>query len=197
MSLIPWRLLGLGAVVWIVASIAGIGWVSYQEQDDRFCVSCHTQPETEYLLRAQRATDQQSAQDLASFHHRKKETRCIDCHSGEGPLGRVEVLTIAGWDAFKYYTHTARQPAVIIVPVQNEACAKCHAEEIRRPGFENHEHNKMFDASDPAPFIACTACHVTHRVGDEQQAFQFREAILPQCEYCHAQMGRGPRGLVR
>jgi hypothetical protein len=27
--------------------------------------------------------------------------------------------------------------------------------------------------------------------------FQFRDAILPKCEYCHVTVGRGPRGLSK
>ncbi|MGE5263663.1 MAG: hypothetical protein ACM3S0_09795 [Acidobacteriota bacterium] len=189
-----WRWLALGILVGLSALIGGVGFVSYQEQNDTFCTACHTQPETEYFQRALQADAQQNAQDLASFHHRKKDIRCIDCHVGEGALGRAAVVSVAAWDALKFYTRLARQPAVIVIPVQNEACIKCHLDDIRKPGFENHEHNKYFDPKEDPPAIACTHCHVTHRLGDEKQAFQFRDAILPRCEYCHAQMRRGPRG---
>ncbi len=175
------------------ALFAGVAGVSYKEQDNGFCASCHTQPETEYVARFERAVAETNANDLAAFHHRKKETRCIDCHVGEGFVGRAQVVAIAAWDAVKHYAGIARQPAVIVVPVQNEACSQCHADTLARPGFANHEHTKL--AERDAPFIRCTDCHVTHRVGDERNAFQFRDAIFPQCEYCHAEMGKGPRGL--
>jgi nitrate/TMAO reductase-like tetraheme cytochrome c subunit len=194
-SIMRLHLLALAAAVGLIALLAGDAYARHLEQDDRFCASCHTQPETEYLARFEGAVAQNNAQDLAAFHHRKKDTRCIDCHAGEGIIGRGQVLTLAAWDALKYNTGTARQPAVVVVPVQNEACIKCHADALTKAGFDNHEHNKMSDPS--APFIACTDCHVTHRLGDERNAFQFRDAILPKCEYCHVQMVRGPRGLVK
>ncbi len=197
LSLHPSRWLALGALIAFAAGIGGVAYVSYQEQDDRFCVSCHTQPEMEYLARNLRADERQAAEDLASFHHRKKQVRCIDCHVGEGFLGRATVLSLAAWDAFKHHAGIARQPAAIVFPVQNEACIKCHAQDVQKPGFENHEHNKYSDPKESPPFIRCTDCHVTHRPGDERTAFQFRDAIFPKCEYCHVTMGRGPRGLAK
>jgi nitrate/TMAO reductase-like tetraheme cytochrome c subunit len=187
------HLLLLGAIFALAALFAGVAMVSYKEQDNDFCASCHTQPETDYVARFKNAVAQNNARDLAALHHRKKEIRCIDCHVGEGWVGRAQVLAIAAWDALKHYAGIARQPAVIVVPVQNEACAKCHAATLTRRGFDNHEHNKLSDRD--APFIRCADCHVTHRQGDERNVFQFREAIFRQCEYCHVEMGKGPRGL--
>lgn len=187
----------LSMIVGVVLLITGVGWVSYQEQNNAFCASCHTEPESEYYARFLEAAARQAAFDLASFHHRRQNVRCIDCHGGEGVGGRAAVLTIAAWDTLKHYTGTAHQPARQVLPLQNEACAKCHLDELKRPGFENHEHNKYFDPKEDPPAIACTDCHLSHRLGDERQAFQFRDAILPQCEYCHAQMGRGPRGIIQ
>ena len=192
-----WRWWGIGVIVLLVAVAGSVSFVSYQEQDNRFCISCHTQPETEYFNRYERAVATNFADDLASFHHRKKEVRCIDCHVGEGMGGRTTVVAMAGWNAFKHFTGLAQQPAIIIVPLQNQACAKCHDAELRKPGFENHFHNKYFDVKEITPFILCTDCHLSHRPGDERTEFQFRDAILPKCEYCHVQMGKGPRGLVR
>ena len=183
------------AGVGLVATIGGERYASHLEQDNDFCGACHTQPETEYLARYERAVAQKDASDLAAFHHRKKDIKCIDCHGGEGLIGRAQVFSLATWDAVKHYTGIARQPATIVVPVQNEACIKCHTDPLAKKGFDNHEHNKL---SDPdVPFIRCTDCHVSHRLGDERNAFQFRDKIFPQCEYCHVQVGRGPRGLVR
>lgn len=190
-----WGILGLVALIGIVGAIGGERYASHLEQDNNFCGSCHTQPETEYLARYTRAIVQSNAPDLASFHHRKKEIKCIDCHAGEGMLGRAQVFSLATWDAVKHYTGIARQPAAIVVPVQNEACLKCHADTLVKKGFDNHEHNKLLERE--SPFVRCTDCHISHRLGDERNAFQFRDKIFPQCEYCHVQVGRGPRGLIR
>jgi nitrate/TMAO reductase-like tetraheme cytochrome c subunit len=191
-----WGITALVVVVGFVGAIGGERYASHLEQDNNFCGSCHTQPETEYLARFASAVAQSNAQDVAAFHHRKKDVKCIDCHTGEGVVGRGEVFSLATWDALKHYTGIQRQPATIVVPVQNEACTKCHQETMALVGFNNHEHNKMLDSA--APFIRCTDCHLAHRLGDESNAFQFRDAILPKCEYCHVQMGRGPtKGLVK
>ncbi len=189
-----WQILGIGLLVILFAIFGGVGFASYQEQNDQFCASCHTQPETDYLARFTSATATNNATDLASFHHRTKDTRCIDCHVGEGILGRATVLTLATIDTFKHYTGLQQQPAHIIFPVQNEACLKCHLQDVTKPGFDNHEHNKYYDPQLSPPVIACVNCHVSHRLGDERTAFQFRDAILPRCEYCHQQTGKGPRG---
>ncbi len=189
-----WRFIALAALLAMVALVSGVGFVSYKERDNAFCASCHTEPETTYYERFIAADQRQNATTLAAFHHYRKNIRCIDCHAGEGVLGRATVLSLAAWDTLKYLTHTAQQPAPIVFEVQNEACTKCHTADIRKPGFENHYHNLYFNPQVSPPYIACVHCHVSHRLGDERTAFQFRDAILPRCEYCHAQMGRGPRG---
>ena len=189
-----WHWFGIVVVVGLTGVIGGERYASHLEQDNNFCGSCHTQPETEYLARFDSAVAQSNATDLAAFHHRK-DVKCIDCHTGEGIIGRGEVFSLATWDAIKHFTGIQRQPATIVVPVQNEACIKCHQDTMTTTGFNNHEHNKMLDPA--APFIRCTDCHVSHRVGVESEAFQFRDAILPQCEYCHTKIGRGPRGLTK
>jgi len=150
-----WWIIAL-AGVGLVGAVGGERYASHLEQDNNFCGSCHTQPETEYLTRYARAVAQNDAPDLASFHHRKKEIKCIDCHTGEGFIGRAQVFSLATWDAVKHYTGIQRQPATIVVPVQNEACIKCHADTLAKKGFDNHEHNKL---SDPGmPFIRCADC---------------------------------------
>jgi nitrate/TMAO reductase-like tetraheme cytochrome c subunit len=191
-----WGFVGLVALIGILGAIGGERYASHLEQDNDFCGSCHTQPESDYLVRFVQAAAQNNASDLAAFHHRKKGVKCIDCHTGEGFIGRSEVFSLATWDAVKHYTGIQRQPAIIVVPVQNEACIKCHADTLAKAGFDNHEHNKL---SDPGmPFIRCTDCHISHQLGDERNGFQFRDAIFPQCEYCHVKVGRGPtKGLVK
>ena len=190
------RWLALGAGIIVLAIAVSVLYVSHQEQANEFCASCHTDPQVEYLTRYMRAVEQESAEDLASFHYRKQGVRCIACHGGEGVAGRTAVLAFAARNAFKRYTGFAQQPVVITLPLQNEVCLKCHEQRIRQPGFENHMHNKPYFNPEPVPFIRCTECHPPHRSGDERTAFLFRETILPRCEFCHMTVGRGPRGLT-
>ena len=50
-----WQWILFSVVVWLGRVISSVVGVSYQEQDNRFCTSCHTQPETEYFSRYERA----------------------------------------------------------------------------------------------------------------------------------------------
>ncbi len=84
---------GLGAVSVSLASLGvlillaaggGVALGLNLENNDAFCASCHTEPESRYFQQSQDT----SAPTLASFHT-QKDVRCIDCHSGSGPLGRL------------------------------------------------------------------------------------------------------------
>lgn len=204
--LIDWRLVLVFALAGGVAAISGLSIVSANEQHDEFCVSCHTQPESTYYARFQNAVSGRS-RDLASFHHQKlyprdlpgaTAVRCIDCHVGEGLVGRGIVVSLAAWDALKYVTGTATQPAKVVFTIQNEGCLKCHEQQVKmnldKPAkpfiIDNHFHYQLFKQG--APFEACVACHPSHREGTETNAFQFRDAIIPVCEDCHRQEGKGP-----
>jgi hypothetical protein len=175
-------------------------------KNDAFCASCHTEPEVTYLARFADARSA-SARDLAAYHHAHAESsiapqipnmRCMDCHQGEGFFGRSAVLAVAAYDALKHYTGTAEQPATISLPIQNEACLKCHATEVMRfadaPALpfilDNHYHYKYFQPN--APPMRCTDCHPGHVESSAAVGFQLRRATIPVCESCHQFAGHGP-----
>jgi hypothetical protein len=191
----------------LLGAIAALFIGTKLEEDNQFCGSCHTEPEVTYLSRFASALATSNADDLASYHHRQlyprnspsaDYIRCIDCHVGEGILGRGIVLSLAAWDAVKYYSGTAHQPAQVVFTIQNEACLKCHEQEAKKnleqPKqpfiIDNHYHYKLFEPG--APFEHCVDCHISHREGVEANQFQFRNAIIPVCEDCHRQEGKGP-----
>src|SRR5512136_1572557 len=93
------------AVVVVVLTVSGFTYAASQETHDPFCGSCHTQPESTFLQQATSAP----AVNLASYHT-TQNTRCIDCHSGQGILGRVQAELLGARNAFKWYTGTAVQP---------------------------------------------------------------------------------------
>ena len=205
--LFDWRVLAGIVVLGVIALAGGLFVVGKAEENNQFCGACHTEPETTYLTRFDAALAGQPADDLAAFHHKQlyprnsqqaRNIRCIDCHVGEGIIGRGIVVSLAAWDALKYVTRTARQPAVVVFTIQNEACLKCHAEQAKknldltRTRFEidNHYHYKLFEPN--APFERCVDCHLSHEPGTELNAFQFRKVIIPVCEDCHKQEGKGP-----
>lgn len=196
----------LATVLGLAALAGGVTVAGELEKSNAFCASCHTEPETTYLMRFGDSLNG-TALDLASFHFARVKSalsppapniRCIDCHAGEGVVGRSTVLSLAAYDALKYYTGTARQPAKTVFPVQNEACMKCHAQQVTKFAdqpqvpfiIDNHFHYKYFQPG--APSVSCVACHVTHRVGSELNQYQFNKVTIPVCEACHQYEGRGP-----
>ncbi len=190
----------------IASTAAGVTVSGELEKNDSFCGSCHTEPETTYLARFATSLTG-DAPDLAAYHHSKAESsispklpnvRCIDCHVGEGVVGRAKVLSLAAYDAIRYYTGTAEQPAHIIFNVQNEACLKCHEQDVKKGAdqpetpfiIDNHYHYKYFQPN--APPINCIACHTTHREGSHVNKYQFTKVTIPNCEACHQFEGHGP-----
>src|SRR5438105_569591 len=80
----------LGAVVALVVMVGGTAYALHIEENDGFCASCHTEPETTYFQQSQT----KPPVTLAAFHAQtaKMTARCIDCHSGGGAFGRATGL---------------------------------------------------------------------------------------------------------
>ena len=184
--------------VFVVAG--GFVFAANQESNDPFCASCHTQPETTYF---QRSTDGQLV-DMASYHTTKK-TKCIDCHSGSGIFGRVQAELLGARNAFKYYTKTAVQPAVLTYPIKASNCLKCHQnvtsnsyspkQQISVPGGirsseearVGHWHVFLFRwqlSSSKAG--SCVNCHSGHSTSvNAQNGYLNDQNVEATCEGCH------------
>ncbi len=185
---------GVVLVALLLLAAGGIAAATYVEQDDAFCASCHTEPESTYVAHAVETLTMPPGADLASFHAVATEpVRCIDCHGGEGALGRGRALALAAWDAAKFATNRFHQPAMPMSPLPDSACTKCHADSVVRKGFENHFHNKLSD--EKAPEILCVRCHTAHKPGEERESYVTRSVAFEQCNFCHQQMGKGPHDL--
>ena len=209
----------LGVVgVLIAAGIAlGAGslvFAASQESHDAFCASCHTQPESTFF---QRSTAGQPV-DLASYHqdYHSQTVRCIDCHSGQGVTGRVSAELMGARNAFKWYTGTAVQPAVLNYPISDQNCLKCHQdvtqrgftpkEQISLPvggegggereGRNNHWHQFLsrWQAASPTAGT-CTSCHAGHATGaTAQTGFMDSATVRQVCESCHHVLRGGEEG---
>lgn len=200
---IPIFLIFIAGLVGVVLLTAGgFGFAATQETHDSFCASCHTQPESTFF---QRSTGTQPV-DLASFHT-PKNTRCIDCHSGVGVSGRIQAELMGASNAFKWYSGTAVQPAVLIVPIAEENCTKCHAqvtqkgftpqEQITVPGRNNGEGEREGRGNHWHQFLArwqtasatagtCVSCHSGHSTGSTaQNGFMNAQNVQATCEACH------------
>jgi hypothetical protein len=209
----PWlfALAGL-AVLGIVFTVGGFAFAASQEAHDSFCASCHTQPESTFY---QNSTAPAPV-DLASYHT-GQSTRCIDCHSGQGVLGRVSAEVMGARNAVKWYTGTAVQPAVLSFAIGDQNCLKCHQavtqrrfspkEQItvpgegfggeggggEREGRNGHWHQFMarWQAADPAAGT-CVTCHSGHQTGSTVQAgFMDAQNVRSTCDACHKVLRKG------
>ncbi len=141
--------------------LGGIGFVfgSSLEDQDTFCISCHTTPETAYFDRSTAAISSRpdintKATDLASMHYvqareKNQQFACISCHRGDGSLSqRISTLVLGGRNLIIYATGKA-DPALEKTDVTeawlpNAACANCHKDILLTDnGFENHFHNNL------------------------------------------------------
>jgi nitrate/TMAO reductase-like tetraheme cytochrome c subunit len=189
----------LMVIIVIAVPVGGFAYAAQQEQHDAFCSSCHTQPESTFYNRSIAA----QPVDLASAH-RVKNTNCIDCHSGVGLPGRLSAEVLGAQNAFKFYTKTAIQPAVLTVPIYDVNCLKCHQQvtsqgggqggtRIRGEGKPNHYHEFLprWQAADPNAG-GCTSCHNGHLIETGGQ-FKYQNNAQTQavCEACHAVLHEG------
>ena len=193
-------------VLGVFLSAAGFAYAATQESHDPFCGSCHTQPESTYLQQAESAQDA----SLASYHA-AQSTRCIDCHSGRGILGRMQAELMGARNAFKWYTGTAVQPAVLTSPIGGGNCLKCHDQVTRRgytpkkqfslPGLRieeeegeeggsNHWHEQFSRWQAVSAAASCVGCHAGHAEGlDAELGYLDSRSVQAGCDACHRLLG--------
>ncbi len=189
-SSMRWKVVA-GVVAVLVFSLAGAGltYAAHLENNDSFCASCHTQPETQFFQRSLAAPV-----DLASFHTTKAVT-CIGCHSGDGSIGRVSAMTgVALPDLVHYLNGHYRSPATTTVPIGDDHCLKCHADVPNRQDFNNHFHVFLatWQARSPSDAASCVDCHQSHVTGGIVDAGYLQQATTDAvCQRCHESLGAG------
>ena len=169
-----------------VLTVSGVGIALALENNDAFCAACHTQPETTYVQRATQAR----ASDLASFHTHAA-TRCIDCHSSAGALGRGQGLQQGARDLANYWRGSYHSPAITLNPLGDPACLQCHPKIYERPASAgkagtNHYHfylPQWHQADANAP--RCAVCHAPHSTSLESLKFMNQGKVGQECEKCH------------
>ena len=175
----------LAAVLFLGAG--GYFTTAHIEENDGFCASCHSQPESTFFQRSQAPV----AVDLASKHHASWATRCIDCHSGPGVSGRLSGMALGARDLAAFVTHTDTQPAVQTVPVTDATCLKCHTDTPTTQNFQRHFHAFLakWQAIDPKA-ATCVSCHGGHATdGDPSTAFLQQDRTQQVCQSCHQAAG--------
>lgn len=175
------------AVVGIILASGGTAYAIQLENQDSFCASCHTQPETKYYQQ----TLANDNSNLASFHA-QKGVACIDCHSGGGPFGRVDGLSQGARDLVAFYGGHYQTPAVTTSPLGDGSCTKCHADAMTQETFNNHFHVFLARWQSVDPSAAhCVDCHKSHPAGAQAQQYLDDSSVRAVCGQCHAALGAG------
>jgi predicted CXXCH cytochrome family protein len=178
----------------LVAGLVLAGLAVAEGQDER-CASCHLPPEATFVAR-RFATP---PTDLAAGHGQAPDSalRCVDCHGGPGPAGRLRSLAMGARDLAVFvagdYTVLGAEylPAASWhFPVGDATCRACHGEAVDAAGFENHFHNRLADSPRPET-VACARCHPAHRGGDPADGYLREAELAPVCTDCHEDLG-GP-----
>jgi hypothetical protein len=182
------------------------GYVSTAEERNAFCTSCHLKPEQTYyersLVRAR--TD---APDLATAHA-QAGVNCVGCHRGDqGFRDRVIALALGARNTTKFVIgqYDPNHSQVAVHFLLDDSCQRCHVTQpelggvkpgetnpVTMPGFDNHFHTMLFDPTIKTS-VTCTSCHPAHREAFPELQFMDRnKVVLPACERCHQELGRGP-----
>ncbi|MCW1967283.1 MAG: NapC/NirT family cytochrome c [Anaerolineae bacterium] len=152
-SLALWLPLMLISLVILAVLIGGTSYVTARENEDTFCISCHTVPETTYVKRGQAAVGGAVAVDLSSFHYQQIRGKggtihCIDCHLGDqtwqahASKWQMTVRHAASWLTGR----NTDQPETLRLRVPhltNNACITCHRNTLLTVGSANHHHNNL------------------------------------------------------
>ena len=197
----------VAAIAVVALSASGFAFAATQESHDPFCASCHTQPESTFVERSSTAP----AVDLASYHT-TQSTLCIDCHSGQGIPGRMSAELMGARNAFKWFTGTAVQPAVVNYHIGDQNCLKCHQdvtqrgftpkEQITVPGGRSseggeegrtghwHQFLTRWQTADPNAGT-CITCHSGHSTDvNAQNGFINDQNVQATCDACHRAIRR-------
>lgn len=184
----PFIMVGIVATALaLIAATGGTAYAMQREDHDSFCASCHTQPEVQFYQQSL----QKNAITLADFHA-QKNVRCIDCHSGGGPLGRISGLEQGFKDLMAYESGNYHKPAITTNKLGDGSCTKCHESTTAARDFNNHFHFFLsrWQAVDPNA-DHCVDCHTSHTKGESTQAFMSQTTVENICQNCHEILGGG------
>jgi hypothetical protein len=190
------RTIGVWTASLLGLSAIAVGYVKHQDQDNRFCVSCHLH-EAHY-----RDTIAMPASTLSAAHFRAPADsaragddpphratahpeRCFTCHSGEGVMGWTQVTVLSAWDAARWVLGDRHEPVAMRLPIANAACLKCHPKALR--GTMTAEETSSYHelTQHRAVTTPCVACHVVHARGATAQRYLDPVIVRARCQTCH------------
>jgi hypothetical protein len=202
----------------IVALLTGLavvalpaGFVSIAEERNVFCASCHLRPEQMYYERSL-VKARNDAVDLASTHT-LAGVSCVGCHRGDqGPVARSMALALGARNTVRFVTgqYDPNHSRVAVRTLLDDGCRYCHVTRPELGGvksgevnpvtlqdFDNHFHALLFDPRIKTS-VTCISCHTAHHESFPEFLFLDRnQVVLPACEQCHREAGRGPASGLR
>lgn len=197
---------GMALAVLVVVVVFPAGYVSSVEEQNVFCTSCHLKPEQAFFDRAL-VKARQDAADLATAHA-QAGVNCVGCHRGDQAIrDRATALALGARNTAKFIAgqYDPNHSQVALPWLLDDSCLRCHVTQPTRGGvkpgqpnpvmvggFENHFHTLLFD-SKVKTSVTCTSCHPAHlETFPEVQFLDRNRVVLPACERCHQELGRGP-----
>lgn len=177
---------------------APLGWAVTDrlEQDNDFCNACHLEPGLRLHAGVRRDFAAAPPASLGGVHGAARVEaredaafRCIDCHGGQGLLGRARVKALAAKDAFWYVLGHFEEPDGMHWPLWDEDCAQCHArfDEAAAAPWQSPRFHQL-PLHNAALGVRCVECHSVHEIGGNPQAFFLHAgSARAQCARCHSE----------
>ena len=201
-----WAWGGAALAVGVILAVLPAAFVSVAEERNSFCTSCHLGPEQTFYERAL-VKSRNDATDLASAHA-AAGVNCVGCHRGDqGLRDRLVALALGARNTAKFVIgqYDPNHSKVVVLSLLDDSCRRCHiahpelggvkpgqVNRVMIQGFDNHFHALLFDPKIRTS-VTCTSCHPAHLESFPELQFIERDTVvLPACERCHQETGRGP-----
>ena len=190
--------MGAWAAVAAIA-MAPTGWMVSDalERDNDFCNACHLASGEPLHLAVREGFDAAPARTLAGAHgaallpgsdEGPRAFRCIDCHGGVGPVGKLRVKVLAAKDAFWWAVGDFEEPEGMRWPLWDEDCSQCHPDFDVKAGPDRDPAFHDLAVHNVELGVDCVECHRSHERGANVDAWFLKPAtVRQQCSRCHAE----------
>ncbi len=186
---VAWLLLGrsghlaLATFALLAVAVPAAAFVSYElwhyHEDPEFCSdTCHVmEPAVESYYNPGR--------NLVMLKHHENETaKCLDCHTGPGSGGQVDLMLTSARHVWKYWVTKDYDPEDLggddwSTTVPDANCVKCHSPMGDSPLPARHERYQE----------DCADCHSPHDPQETGYFFPARILETEDCTFCHDDKG--------
>jgi len=166
------------------------------ERNNDYCNSCHLNPDTPLHSEIRERFELVIPRNLAGVHGRgwvedreDPAFRCVDCHSGSGPLERLRIKLISARDGVRYVIGDFEEPETMSFDLRSATCLRCHPNfrHSAAPGWTVQAyHGREAHSHERVDSPRCVLCHTVHEAdGDAIAYFMNRQRVDNQCRVCH------------